>query len=95
MAPDALIQIESWLLDAVETKRPQFMKSKPAALLALASLAPDRCREGLSDWSDPDLMAFWECRYAAAMAMEMLAVQPPAQADPHPFVEARLAKIRS
>lgn len=93
--PDALVQIESWLLDAVETKRPQFMKSKPAALLALASLAPDRCREGLSDWSDPDLMAFWECRYAAAMAMEMLAVQPPAQADPHPFVEARLAKIRS
>ena len=93
--PDALVQIQAWLLEAVETKRPQFMKSKPAALLALAALAPDRCREGLSDWINPDQVAFWECRYAAAMAMEQLAVQPPAQADPHPFVEARLAKIRS
>jgi len=93
--PDASAQIESWLLDAVETKRPQFMKSKPAALLALAALAPDRCRAGVSNWSDPNQMGFWECRYAAAMAMEMLAVQPPADPDPHPFVEARLAKIRS
>ncbi len=93
--PDALVQIESWLQEAVQTKRPQFMKSKPAALLALAALSPDRCREGLSDWSHPDRMAFWECRYAAAMVMEKLGVQPPADADPHPFVEARLAKIRS
>jgi bilin biosynthesis protein len=92
---DALVEIEAWLLEAVETKRPQFMKSKPAALLALAALVPDRCRERLGDWSNPEQMAFWECRYAAAMVMEQLGMQPAQQPDPHPYVEARLAMIRN
>ena len=92
---DALAVIEEWLVEAIETKRPQFMKSKPAALLALAQLVPERCRESLLGWMDPEQMSFWECRYAAAMAMEQLQVQPPLMADPHPYVEARLARIRS
>ena len=92
---DALVEIEAWLLEAVETKRPQFMKSKPAALLALAQLIPDRCRQHLADWSDPEQMAFWECRYAAAMVMEQLGWTPGDKLDPHPYVEARLAKIRN
>ena len=78
----------------MDTRRPQFMKSKPAALLALASFAPAICRKHLARWIDPEQTAFWESRYAAAMVMEQLAVDPPPTADPHPFVEARLSKLR-
>jgi bilin biosynthesis protein len=92
---DALSEIESWLMEAVATKRPQFLKSKPAALLALARLAPERCREHIGDWSDAQTMTFWECRYAAAMVMESLGVAPSQKVDPHPYVEARLVKFRN
>ena len=92
---DALETITTWLLEAVDTRRPQFMKSKPAALLGLAALAPEVCRQHLSRWLDPEATSFWECRYAAVMAMDQLGVVPESDADPHPYVSARLARLRN
>lgn len=93
---DAKSTILGWLKEAVETKRPQFMKSKPAAMLSLAALCPDDCLEALPRWSDPEQTSFWECRYAAAMIREQLGTgRAPSGDEPHPFVQARLATLMS
>ena len=93
---EAEATIVGWLKEAVETQRPQFMKSKPAAMLSLAALAPDDCLEALSRWSDPAQTTFWECRYAAAMIRAQLSPQTaPSGEEPHPFVQRRLAAIMS
>ena len=93
---DAKSTILGWLKEAVETQRPQFMKSKPAAMLSLAALSPDDCLEALPRWSDPEQTSFWECRYAAAMVREQLgAGMAPSGNEPHPFVQARLATLTS
>lgn len=89
--PDAaLSEIGNWLMDAADTLRPQFMKSKPAAILTLATVLPERCRQELERWSDPEQTPFWESRYAALMAMEQLGLQPTRTEDPNPFVTARI-----
>jgi len=70
------------------------MKSKPAAMLSLAALAPDDCLEALERWSNPEQTSFWECRYAAAMIREQLSPGVvPSVEEPHPFVQARLAQL--
>jgi bilin biosynthesis protein len=91
---DAKSTILIWLKEAVENQRPQFMKSKPAAMLSLAALAPDDCLEALERWSNPEQTSFWECRYAAAMIREQLSPGVvPSVEEPHPFVQARLAQL--
>ena len=86
----ALSVIENWLMDAADTLRPQFMKSKPAAILTLATVLPKRCHEELGRWTDPEKTPFWESRYAALMAMDQLGLQPIHRNDPNPFVTARI-----
>ena len=86
----ALSVIEHWLLEAADTLRPQFMKSKPAAILTLATVLPKRCREELGRWTNPEQTPFWESRYAALMALEQLGLQPIHRNDPNPFVTARI-----
>lgn len=86
---DAKEVLQEWLLEAVETQRPQFMKSKPAAILALAALSPDVCALHLMRWLDPQQMPFWEARYAAAMAAMSLKMTCSLDPDPNPYVQAR------
>ena len=87
--PDsALPRIKEILLEAIATQRPQFMKSKPAAILSMASLGLIKDASAWGAWLDPQCTPFWESRYAAAMVAprEFLDV---AREDPNPFVAAR------
>ena len=86
---EALGLMHSILSEAITTSRPQFMKSKPAAVLAMAGLNllkdPNTT---MASWLDPQVTPFWQARYAAAM------VASPAQLasamdDPEPFVAMR------
>ncbi|MCB4390351.1 HEAT repeat domain-containing protein [Synechococcus sp. MU1617] len=88
--PDkALGMIEAILAEAITTRRPQFMKSKPAAVLAMDGLKLVKDPgTTVASWLDPQVTPFWEARYAAAM------VASPAQLasafdDPEPFVAMR------
>jgi bilin biosynthesis protein len=93
--PDAARkEIENWLIDAADTRRPQFMKSKPAAILTLATVLPERCHQELERWGDPERTPFWESRYAALMAMEQLGLQPTHTEDPDPFVAAKIETFK-
>ena len=80
--------IQGLLEDAINTRRPQFMKSKPAAVLAMGSLGMTEHPGCFEVWLNPDITPFWEARYAALMiAPAGLAFQ--ALSDPEPFVAAR------
>ena len=61
-------KVESYCDDAIFNRRPQFAKSRPAAILALLSLQPERLNSSLTQLLDPELEANWECRYASWMA---------------------------
>ena len=80
--------IRNLLHEAITTRRPQFMKSKPAAVLALGALGWTDQKDCFQDWLNPDVTPFWEVRYAALMlAPAELAVR--ALTDPEPFVVSR------
>ena len=80
--------IRNLLHEAITTRRPQFMKSKPAAVLALGALGWTDQKDCFQDWLNPELTPFWEVRYAALMlAPAELAAH--ALTDPEPFVVAR------
>ena len=86
---EALPQIQSILEEAIVTSRPQFTKSKPAAVLAMGSLGEGHL--SLS-WLDSHQTSFWEVRYAALM----LASQEQAEQaleDPDPFVAAKARAV--
>lgn len=60
------------LLEAIVNPRPQFLKSKPAAILALAEVAPQLTAQRIVQWLDPVAILFWEARYASLLAWELL-----------------------
>ena len=95
---EAMAMITEWLVEAVDNQRPQFVKSKAAALLALASLDPLLCKRHLSRWEDVDRTPWWECRYAAAMAQELIDSGEDSKVingkETHPYVEARLQLLQ-
>jgi len=91
------------LLEAIANPRPQFLKSKPAAILALANIAADVAIDKLPEWLNPKGTPFWEARYAGLIALERLnsnsiflgdlgglALQ--SKADPEPFIAFKAAK---
>ena len=86
---EALPQIQSILEEAIVTRRPQFTKSKPAAVLAMGSLG-----EGpLSlSWLDSHQTSFWEVRYAALMLASQEQAEQ-ASEDPDPFVAAKARAV--
>ena len=87
--PEACSLIRTWLEEAIVTRRPQFMKSKPAAVLALAALgaeAPD------DSWLDPDQTPFWEVRYAALMSASKTQAER-SLSDPEPFVVVKAQAV--
>ena len=86
---EACSVIRTWLEEAIVTRRPQFMKSKPAAVLALAALgaeAPD------DSWLDPDQTPFWEVRYAALMSASKTQAER-SLSDPEPFVVVKAQAV--
>ena len=64
--------IEALLLAAINSKRPQFSKSKPAACLALNKHYPVIWSKGLQHWLSHELTPNWELRYAAWMGLEAI-----------------------
>ena len=61
--------IESLLLEAMHSKRPQFSKSKVAACLTLNKHFPDIWCKSVQQLLSSDLTASWELRYAALMGL--------------------------
>ena len=86
---EALPLIRMFLEEAIVTRRPQFMKSKPAAVRALAALG---CEASCESLLDPDQTPFWEVRYAALMQASKLQAEP-AISDPEPFVVAKAKAV--
>ena len=97
---DVAIEI---LLEAIANPRPQFLKSKPAAILALASIAADLAIAKLPEWLNPEVTPFWEARYAGLIALELLNSESNAlmnlesltlqgRADLDPFIAFKAAK---
>ena len=79
-----MIKLFGWLGDpqplplvqeALANRRPQFQKSRPAAALTLARLAPQQAAPALQDAACEG--SFWELRYAALMALEALGYRRP------------------
>ena len=92
--------IESLLLEAMHSKRPQFSKSKVAACLTLKKHFPDIWCKSVQQLLSSDLTASWELRYAALMGLgsidfgnnheifQLLKNDLSVQ-DPDPFVDRR------
>lgn len=95
---EAMTTISGWLLEAIDNQRPQFMKSKAAALLALASLNRRLCQQHLIRLADVELTPWWESRYSAAMVRDLPDVEDDQEAlyrkESHPYVQARLKQTR-
>ena len=58
--------------DAIFNRRPQFLKSRAAAILSLLRLNPERLEFLLARLLNHEIEANWECRYAAWIAYEVL-----------------------
>jgi hypothetical protein len=70
----AFSTIQSLLLEAINSKRPQFGKSKPAACLALNKHCPDEWLQNVQQLLSSDLTANWELRYATLMGLDSVHV---------------------
>jgi bilin biosynthesis protein len=92
--------IESLLLEAMNSKRPQFSKSKVAACLTLKKHFPDIWCKSVQQLLSSDLTASWELRYAALMGLGsidfgnsheifLLLKNDLSVQDPDPFVDRR------
>lgn len=79
--------------EALNNRRPQFQKSRPAAALALARLDPEGCGSDLQVLAGEG--TFWELRYAALMALEQIGAAAPAAAcnDSDWLVSARAGSM--
>lgn len=88
---DARAIIQDILEEAIKTPRPQFMKSKPAAVLALSRLGFMNSEAHFESLLDPSLTPFWESRYAAVMVAPKTCLQGSLR-DPSSFVAARASE---
>lgn len=101
--PDSsLPAIKAILLEAILNKRPQFMKSKAAAIWSLGFVCSSICGDLLLKLLSPDFEAFWEVRYAALMVVEKLYTRMNPERlkftelvknDPEPFVRLKAIQI--
>jgi len=65
-------KVENHCEDAIFNRRPQFTKSRPAAILALLRLQPERLNAFIPQLLDPVVESNWECRYASWMAVAQM-----------------------
>ena len=101
--PDSsLPAIKAILLEAISNERPQFMKSKAAAIWSLGFVCSSICGDLLLKLLSPDCEAFWEVRYAALMVVEKLYTRMNPERlkftelvknDPEPFVRLKAIQI--
>ena len=80
--------IRDLLNEAITTRRPQFMKSKPAAVLAIGAQGWMDQPGCFDAWLNAEITTFWEVRYAALM-LAPAATASMALSDPEPYVVAR------
>ena len=80
--------IRNLLIEAITTRRPQFMKSKPAAVLAMGAQGWTDQPGCFDAWLNAEITTFWEVRYAALMLAPAAAASM-ALSDPEPYVVAR------
>ena len=66
--------IEALLLEAMNSKRPQFGKSRAAACLVLNKHFPDIWRKSVQELLSSELTPSWELRYAALMGLDSIDV---------------------
>lgn len=94
---EAMPILEKILDEAIDSQRPQFMKSKSAAVLSLYRLGIvfNQCR--LAELLSSSSMPFWEARYAALIVLsdsifdsDRSALLELSSLDPNPFVGARV-----
>ena len=84
--------------------RPQFQKSRPAAIYSIAQLNPDRFIELIPTFLDGQYLPPWDCRYAVMLALEAISDQLeraqldeiliPLVDDDDCFVKAKLATMQ-
>lgn len=67
---EASSTIQSLLIEAINSKRPQFAKSKPAACLALNRHYQAIWYDNLPKWLSSESTPNWELRYSAWMGIE-------------------------
>jgi bilin biosynthesis protein len=65
-------KVENHCEDAIFNRRPQFTKSRPAAILSLLRLQPERLNALIPQLLDPVVESNWECRYASWMAVAQM-----------------------
>ncbi len=101
---DAQTKVEDLCESAIHNRRPQFLKSRPAGILALMRINPSRLRPLLRNLVEAEEETNWECRYAAMMAYQLLLEQGAAldaaekaailsTSDPDLFVESKRSRI--
>ena len=66
----ALDYIKEILVQSINDKRPQFLKSGPAALLSLGELFPEVIEEYFDHFLMVDRNIYWQSRYALLMIIE-------------------------
>ncbi len=71
---DAIIQISELILSSLLGSWPAYMKFRPAGILALGYVDPDRFIRHLPLFLNCKSTPFWACRYAALKAIEHLLI---------------------
>ncbi len=66
--------IISFLVSALDSQWPQFMKFRPVAIKALANFSNDQFLLRLPLWLDKEKTPYWACRYAALSSIEDLII---------------------
>ena len=98
-------KIEEIVREAIDNRRPQFMKSRPAAILAMITINSEICKERFSSWISEEMMSFWECRYAALLAVQDFVALPDwqdvksqlelSESDANPYVRFKALCFKS
>ncbi len=99
------LEIENFTLSALNGNWPDFMKFRPAAILTLSMISPEKCMNYLEQWLNEKKTPFWACRYAALMVIEskhlylnnekLIQAILLSKKDSHRFVSAKANQILS
>ena len=91
--------------NAVDNRRPQFVKSRPAAILSMSTLNPEAFKEDFKRLISAQEETFWQCRYAALLAFQKFVDLPDwqeaccqlstAENDPSQYVSAKAFCLKS
>jgi bilin biosynthesis protein len=95
---DGLRHVLEIIQESIINRRPQFRKSRAAAIQALHFLSPDLFIQSIPDFLSAGVDAPWDCHYMTALCLESMAevnislrenILSQFVVDPDPFVRAR------